>query len=96
MVAEHVVATVDDASVAMSVIVYVPGAAFTICVVLVLPLLQRNETGAMPPEDVAAHVTAVADGVPVHEAVSSEAALAVAAKNINNAPEAIAIAARAL
>jgi hypothetical protein len=81
-VAEQVVvAIVDDASVAVKPIVTVPGRYALVCTVEVLPLLHRNATGAIPPVDVAVHVTFEAETIPVHEV--ARVALAVATPNDN-------------
>ena len=74
-VAEHVVvAIVEEASVAVKFIEYVPGETETVCVVDVALLPQRNVTGLTPPVDVAVHVIAVVEGEPEHVAVKADAA----------------------
>ena len=74
-VAEHVVvAIVDEASVACSVIVYIPpGAAATVCTVEVEPLPQRYATGSTPAVDAAVQVMLDEDGTPPHDVVSADA-----------------------
>ena len=74
-VAEHVVvATVDDASVACSVIEYVPSETESVCVVDVTPLPHRNAIGSTPPEEDTVHVMLAAVGDPLHDAVNADAA----------------------
>ena len=84
--AQVVVATVDDASIACSVIEYVPGETVTICEVDVLPFPQRKATGATPPAEDAVHVMLVAAGAPTHEVVNAEAAVAKANDSTNAVP----------
>jgi len=69
------VATEDDASVALIVIEYVPGATAMVCAEDVLPLLQRNAIGATPPVADAVHTIFEAEETPTHEVVKAPAAL---------------------
>lgn len=86
-VAEHVVvATVDDASVACSVIEYMPGETAIVCTGDVLPFPHKNAIGATPPDEDAVHVMLDAVGTPTHEAVSAEVAFATANDRTNMAP----------
>lgn len=91
-VVEHVVvATVEDASVAWSVIECVPGDAATVCEVDVLPLPHTKENGAMPFVAAAVHVMFDAVGAPEHEAVNAEAAPTNAKESMRAIPVADAI-----
>ena len=83
--AQVVVAMVEDASTAKSVIEYVPGVTAMVCNGDVLPLPQRNATGAIPPAEEAVQAILEADGTPLQEVVNAEAALAVAIESINAA-----------
>jgi hypothetical protein len=56
----------------------VPGVTLTVCEALVAPLLQRSETGALPPVGVAVQLMLVALGTPTHVTVK---VLAYAAEN---------------
>lgn len=86
--AQVVVATEDEASVACKVIVYMPNGSATTCVEVVVPLPQRNATGATPPLEEADHVMFVALGVPVQEAVRADAAPANPNESMSAAPSA--------
>ena len=59
-------------------IMYVPGVSAMTWTDEVLPLLQRNAIGAIPPEDDAVHVMLEAVGEPTQDVVSADAALALA------------------
>ena len=74
-VVEHVVvATVDDASVACSVIEYTPGETESVCVVDVEPFPHRNAIGITPPDEDADHVMFITVGEPPQLAVNADAA----------------------
>lgn len=76
-VAEHVVvATVEDASVACSVIEYTPGETESVCVVDVEPFPHRNAMGITPSAEDADQVMFVAVGEPLQLAVNADASTA--------------------
>jgi hypothetical protein len=73
---QEVVATVVDASVAVSVIAYVPGVLVIVCVLDVLPFPHTRATGATPPDVDAVHVIFDVVGTPTHPTVNADAAFA--------------------
>lgn len=70
------VAIVEDASAAVTDSIYVPGVTETVWAVDVLPLLHTTDIGKMPPVVVALHMMLEEPGVPAHETLSGDAALA--------------------